>query len=156
VPNTPAVENCQDAANVALDKALADLKERHGNSTSDWKWGQAHQALSEHRPFKGLPILSNFFNVRVPIPGDAFTVNVGRPALNNPAAPYQSNHAASLRAIYDLNDLEQSVFMFPTGQSGWVQSGRYRHLSKAWSDNAFLPLTMNPNQVSREILIKSK
>ena len=156
VPNTPAVENCQDAANVALDKALADLKERHGNSPNDWKWGQAHQALSEHRPFKGLPILSNFFNVRVPIPGDAFTVNVGRPVLNNSAAPYQSNHAASLRVIYDLNNLEQSIFMFPTGQSGWVQSGRYRHLSKAWSDNAFLPLTMNPNQVSREILIKSK
>jgi penicillin amidase len=103
-----------------------------------------------------LPFLSTFFNVRVAIPGDAFTVNVGRPALNNIAAPYQSNHAASLRAIYDLNDLEQSVFMFPTGQSGWVQSEQYRNLSRAWSDNGLLPLTMNPAPIIREIIIKTK
>jgi len=148
--------------NAWADQLTRTLFSRLGDSFTE-EYGRRHfraaliaqKALSEHRPFKGLPILSNFFNVRVPIPGDAFTVNVGRPALNNPAAPYQSNHAASLRAIYDLNDLEQSVFMFPTGQSGWVQSGRYRHLSKAWSDNAFLPLTMNPNQVSREILSQS-
>jgi len=94
--------------------------------------------------------------VRVASPGDAFTVNVGRPTLNHIAAPYQSNHAASLRAIYDLNDLEQSVFMFPTGQSGWVQSAQYRNLSKAWSDNALLPLTMNPAPITREIIIKAK
>ena len=156
IPNTPHLENCQEAANVALDKALSDLKNRHGSSPNRWQWGQAHQAVSEHRPFKGLPFFSTFFNVRVAIPGDAFTVNVGRPALNNIAAPYQSNHAASLRAIYDLNDLEQSVFMFPTGQSGWVQSAQYRNLSKAWSDNGLLPLTMNPAPITREIIIKAK
>ena len=141
---------------MALDKALSDLKNRYGSSPNQWQWGQAHQAVSEHRPFKGLPFLSTFFNVRVAIPGDAFTVNVGRPALNNIAAPYQSNHAASLRAIYDLNDLEQSVFMFPTGQSGWVQSEQYRNLSRAWSDNALVPLTMNPAPITREIIIKTK
>ena len=156
LPNTTAIENCQEAANAALDKALADLKDRYGSSPNQWQWGQAHQAVSEHRPFKGLPYLSSFFNVRVPIPGDAFTVNVGRPVLNNPKSPYQANHAPSLRAIYDLNDPEQSVFMFPTGQSGWVQSNQYRNLSKAWSDNALIPLRMKPGQVSREILIKSK
>jgi len=156
LPNTTAIENCQETANVALDKALADLKDRYGSSPNQWQWGQAHQAVSEHRPFKGLPYLSSFFNVRVPIPGDAFTVNVGRPVLNNPQSPYQANHAPSLRAIYDLNDPEQSVFMFPTGQSGWVQSNQYRNLSKAWSDNALIPLRMKPGQVSREILIKSK
>ena len=156
VPNTSHLENCQEAANMALDKALSDLKNRYGSSPNQWQWGQAHQAVSEHRPFKGLPFLSTFFNVRVAIPGDAFTVNVGRPALNNIAAPYQSNHAASLRAIYDLNDLEQSVFMFPTGQSGWVQSEQYRNLSRAWSDNGLLPLTMNPAPIIREIIIKTK
>lgn len=156
LPNTPSLENCQETANVALHTALADLKERYGSSPSNWQWGQAHHAVSEHRPFKGLAFISNLFDISVPIPGDAFTVNVGRPRLNKPASPYQSNHASSLRAIYDLNDLEQSVMMFATGQSGWVQSERYRNLSKPWSDNASIPLAMKPSKISREILIKSK
>lgn len=149
-------ENCQDAANLALQRALNDLSQRYGKSTNDWRWGIAHHAVSEHRPFKNIPFLSGLFNVSVPFPGDAFTVNVGRPVLNNPKAPFAANHAPSLRAIYDLNDPEQSVFMFPTGQSGWVQSQRYRNLSDAWANNQVIPLAMKPKQVQRELVLKAK
>jgi penicillin amidase len=156
VHTTVERENCQDAANLALQRALADLSHRYGKSTNDWRWGVAHHAVSEHRPFKNIPFLSGLFNVSVPFPGDAFTVNVGRPALNHPKAPFQANHAPSLRAIYDLNDPEQSVFMFPTGQSGWVQSQRYRNLSDAWANNQVIPLAMKPKQVQRELVLKAK
>lgn len=156
VHTTVERENCQDAANLALQRALADLSHRYGKSTNDWRWGIAHHAVSEHRPFKNIPFLSGLFNVSVPFPGDAFTVNVGRPALNHPKAPFQANHAPSLRAIYDLNDPEQSVFMFPTGQSGWVQSQRYRNLSDAWANNQVIPLAMKPKQVQRELVLKAK
>jgi penicillin amidase len=156
IHTTSAVESCQDAANEALKRALTDLKDRYGSNPNQWRWDEAHEAVSEHRPFKNLPILSGLFNVRVPFAGDAFTVNVGRPVLNNPKAPYTANHAPSLRAIYDLNNLEQSLFMFPTGQSGWVQSSRYRNLSNAWSNDQALPLVMQPAQIRREIVIKTK
>ena len=156
VHTTAERENCQEAANLALQRALIDLSRRYGKSINDWRWGNAHQAVSEHRPFKNLPFLSGLFNVSVPFPGDAFTVNVGRPVLNNPKAPFQANHAPSLRAIYDLNDLEQSVFMFPTGQSGWVQSQRYRNLSAAWANNHLIALAMKPKQVQRELVLKAK
>jgi penicillin amidase len=46
--------------------------------------------------------------------------------------------------------------MFPTGQSGWVQSSRYRNLSNAWSNDQALPLVMQPAQIRREIVIKTK
>lgn len=156
VHTTTERENCQDAANLALQRALNDLSQRYGNSTNDWRWGAAHHAVSEHRPFKNIPFLSGLFNVSVPFPGDAFTVNVGRPVLNNPKAPFQANHAPSLRAIYDLNDPEQSAFMFPTGQSGWVQSARYRNLNNAWANNQVVPLAMKPKQVQRELVLKAK
>ena len=156
VHTTTERENCQDAANLALQRALNDLSQRYGKSSNDWRWGEAHQAVSEHRPFKNIRVLSRLFNVGVPFPGDAFTVNVGRPVLNNPKAPFQANHAPSLRAIYDLNDPEQSVFMFPTGQSGWVQSHRYRNLSASWANNQFIPLAMKPKQVKRELVLKAK
>lgn len=156
VHTTAEQENCQGAANLALQRALNDLSQRYGKSSTDWRWGTAHHAVSEHRPFKNIPFLAEFFNVSISFPGDAFTVNVGRPVLNNPKTPFQANHAPSLRAIYDLNDPEQSVFMFPTGQSGWVQSQRYRNLSAAWASNQFIPLAMKPKQVQRELVLKAK
>ncbi len=156
VHTTAEQENCQDAANLALQRAFNDLGQRYGKSSNDWRWGIAHHAVSEHRPFKSIPFLSGLFNVSVPFPGDAFTVNVGRPVLNNPKAPFQANHAPSLRAIYDLNDPEQSVFMFPTGQSGWVQSQRYRNLSAPWANNHAVPLAMKPKQIQRELVLKAK
>ena len=91
IHTTPAVESCQDAANEALKRVLIDLKDRYGSNPNQWRWGDAHEAVSEHRPFKNLPILSGLFNVRVPFAGDAFTVNVGRPVLNNPKAPLRAN-----------------------------------------------------------------
>ena len=48
--------------------------------------------------------------------GDPFTVNVGQYHLDKNDAPFANRHAASLRAIYDLADPEQSVFMYQTGQ----------------------------------------
>ena len=156
VHTTAERENCQGAANLALQRALNDLSQRYGKSSTDWRWGTAHHAVSEHRPFKNIPLLAEFFNVSIPFPGDAFTVNVGRPVLNNPKAPFQANHAPSLRAIYDLNDPEQSAFMLPTGQSGWVQSHRYRNLSASWATNQLIPLAMKPKQVQRELVLKAK
>jgi penicillin amidase len=156
VHTTAERENCQGAANLALQRALNDLSQRYGKSSTDWRWGTAHHAVSEHRPFKNIPLLAKFFNVSIPFPGDAFTVNVGRPVLNNPKAPFQANHAPSLRAIYDLNDPEQSAFMLPTGQSGWVQSHRYRNLSASWATNQLIPLAMKPKQVQRELVLKAK
>ena len=62
--------------------------------------------------------LAPLFEVRVPTGGDPFTVNVGQYQLDNPAEPYANRHAASLRAIYDLANLENSRFIYQTGQSG--------------------------------------
>ncbi len=156
IHETLSREDCQQAANEALKRALTDLNNRLGNNPKHWQWGNAHQAVSEHRPFKNLPFLSKLFNVRVPFPGDAFTVNVGRPVLNNLTAPFETNHAPSLRAIYDLHDPEQSVFMLPTGQSGWVQNSGYRNLSQSWANNDAIPLRMTPKQIKRTIELRAK
>ena len=87
-------------------------------TAKQWRWGEAHFALSEHRPFGRQPQLARLFDIRVPSPGDTYTVDVGRNTLANEAAPFASRHAASLRAIYDLADLDKSVYIHSTGQSG--------------------------------------
>ena len=78
----------------------------------------------------------------MPAPGDTYTVNVGRNTLNKDAAPFASRHAASLRAIYDLADLDKSVYIHSTGQSGNLLSPLYKNFAERWSRAEYIPMSM--------------
>jgi penicillin amidase len=137
---TPATETCEEALAESLDAALADLGKRYGGDWSRWRWGDAHVARHEHRPFGRQPQLARIFDITVPSPGDVYTVNVGRNIMSDDAQPYANRHAASLRAIYDLSDLEKSLYIHSGGQSGNVLSEHYEAFSKAWAKNEYIPM----------------
>ena len=137
---TPAVEACAPLVAAALDAALADLAKRFGDDMGAWRWGKAHVARHEHRPFGRHPQLSKLFDIVAPSPGDAFTVNVGRHNLNEEANPFANRHAASLRAIYDFADLENSLYIHSGGQSGNVLSPHYASFTEAWSKGEYIPM----------------
>jgi penicillin amidase len=155
-PKTEGVENCAQASQQAMDKALEYLNAHYGSDPSNWKWGNAHIAISEHRPFSRVPFLNRVFNITVPFPGDGFTINVGRPELGKHKNPFETKQAASLRTVFDLADLEQSTFIYQTGQSGWVQSRLYRNLNPLWADNQALPLQMKPATIQRQLELRPK
>ena len=148
---TANVETCADAANIAFDKALDQLSNQFGNDPQNWTYGKAHIAISEHRPFSQVPFLAKFFDLEVPVPGDNYTINVGRLELIKAVNPYETKQAPSLRAIYDLSDLEKSLFIYQTGQSGWVQSQRYRNMQALWANGQYLPLQMKPEKIDRQL-----
>ena len=137
---TPALETCEELLALSLDAALADLAKRHGNDQTGWRWGEAHLARHEHRPLGRQPLLARIFDITVASPGDAFTVNVGRNNLNDDAQPFANRHAASLRAIYDLSDLEKSLYIHSGGQSGNILSDHYKAFSEAWAKNEYIPM----------------
>jgi len=137
---TPLVETCEEQLSQSLEAALADLSKRYGSDQASWRWGEAHIARHEHRPFGRQPLLARIFDITVPSPGDTYTVNVGRNVLNNDAEPFANRHAASLRAIYDLSDLEKSLYIHSGGQSGNVLSDHYKAFSEAWAKNEYIPM----------------
>jgi penicillin amidase len=149
---TPAKESCADLLPRALDLALADLKRRYGEDRKQWRWGETHFALSEHRPFGRQAQLAQFFDVRVPSPGDTYTINVGRNSLANESAPFASRHAASLRAVYDLADLDKSMYIHSTGQSGNLLSPLYKNFAERWSRAEYVPMSMNRGDVLADAL----
>ena len=55
-------------------------------------------------------------------------------------ARYQSDHAPSLRALYDLGDRSQSRVMHSSGQSGLVFAPGYRDFLQPWAAVQYLPL----------------
>ena len=155
-PKTQAIETCAEASNDAFNKALEFLSKEYGNDPSKWAWGKAHIAISEHRPLSKIPVLGKLFNLETPFPGDSNTINVGRLELLRSEHPYETLQAPSLRAIYDLSDLEKSLFIFQSGQSGWVQSKLYRNMVPLWAKNEYLPLQMKPDSSKRTLELSNK
>jgi penicillin G amidase len=155
-PKTDSIENCAQASQQAMDKALEYLSAQYGSDPVNWNWGNAHLAVSEHRPFSRVPLLNRLFNIAAPFPGDGFTINVGRPELGKHKNPFETKQAASLRTVFDLADLEQSSFIYQTGQSGWVQSKLYRNLNPLWASNQALPLQMKPSAFTRQLELRPK
>ena len=155
-PNTENIETCLESSNKAFDKSLEYLSKEYGNDTSKWAWGKAHIATSEHRPLSKIPVLKNFFNIEAPFPGDSNTINVGRLELLRSENPYGTIQGPSMRAIFDLSDLEKSLFIYQSGQSGWVQSKFYRNMNPLWAKNEYLPLQMKPESTKRQLELGNK
>ena len=148
--------SCAEQSSQALTRALDRLSKDQGADPSAWRWGKAHVAISSHRPLGKSPVLAKVFDVTVPSAGDPFTVNVGSYWLNEKTAPFANRHAPSLRVVYDLSDLEQSVFIYQTGQSGVLGSKRYSDMAQFWSQGEYRPLQMKPAQFSSMLLLEPK
>ena len=141
---TPNVSQaCASQADAALTRALDELQARYGADVSQWRWGDAHQARSEHRPFSHVKALARFFELRTPVGGDTYTINVSRVNyLPDPATGelFLDEHGPSLRAIYDVGDLSRSRFMHSSGQSGIPWSPLYRSFVPLWAKVQYVPV----------------
>lgn len=147
-------QGCPAQSSAALDRALERLVAAYGPDMARWQWGTAHAARSTHTPFDKVPALAPLFNVTVPVGGDGFTVNVGQYWPNDEKTPFATRHAASLRAVYDLADLENSQFMYQTGQSGLFFSDRYRDMAQEWAEVKYRPLQMKPAQYTHSLQLQ--
>ena len=135
---TPLKESCGFILAGALRSALGDLERRYGPDRSKWRWGAAHYAQGEHRPFGLLGgRIAAFFNVEVPSPGGNYTLNRGKMDFGD-EPPFANRHASSYRAIYDLADLDASLYIHTTGQSGNPFSPGYRSFAQRWSKGEYI------------------
>jgi len=137
--STPAVETCDQIKARALDLALADLERRLGADRAHWRWGDLHVARSAHRPFTAVPLLARWFDLRQPVGGDRYTVDVSENDISA-KRPYEAVTGPSLRALYDLSNLENSVFIQSTGQSGNRFSPLYDNFAARWGRVEYIPM----------------
>ncbi|HVL58878.1 MAG TPA: penicillin acylase family protein [Burkholderiaceae bacterium] len=147
---TTAVETCDQQIERGLEIALAELSRRHGDAIHRWRWGHAHPALSEHRPFGRNRMLAPLFDVRLPAPGDQFTVNAASHEPWRAERPFAARHGPAYRAIYDLADPQASVFIQSTGQSGHRLSPRYSDLARRWVAVEYLPMRTDRRWIERD------
>jgi penicillin amidase len=96
---------------------------------------------------KDVPVLGSWLNV------GPFEINGGNEVINNQL--YQLNDSGiysvtagpSSRRIIDFSDIESSMGMIPTGQSGNPFSPFYDNLAEKFIDNEFVKLLMNSSEI---------
>jgi penicillin amidase len=146
--STAARETCDGVVAAALDTALADLAQRYGSDRSRWQWGRAHYAAGEHRPLGAVAGIGSFFNVEVPSPGGPYTLNRGVSDFSD-ARPYANRSASSYRAIYDFADLDRSLYIQTTGQSGNAFSPFYRSFAERWAKVDYIEIPTKRLDIAR-------
>ncbi len=85
--------------------------------------------------FRGRPLLGRIFGIRLPNGGGRFTINSAGYSLRNSERLFVQTHGPAFRAIYDLADLDRSLFIHTTGQSGNRLSAHYRDFAERWRDH---------------------
>ena len=146
--STPARESCGDVLAAALTAALRDLERRYGADRAKWTWGAAHYAHGEHRPFGMFAGIGPYFNVEVPSPGDAYTLNRGKTEFGE-TPPFANRHASSYRAIYDFADLDRSLYIHTTGQSGNPLSPFYRSFAERWVKVDYIEIATKRDAIAK-------
>jgi penicillin amidase len=117
--NTSEKETMEDIIAKSLSQMLSELKEVMGGDMDKWTWGKIHTLTFEHVLGKKRP-LDMIFNIGpFPVGGSHLTVNKRQYTYDK---PYSVVHGVSQRMIVDLSNMDGSLHVLPTGESGHLRS----------------------------------
>lgn len=147
IDKTTEIETCPQIAELALDDALAALREAFGDDLDAWRWGRVHKAVHKHQPFGLAGPLGVFLNIVQETSGGSYTLNRGMYS-GRPPSTFENVNAAGLRVVYDFADLNRSVGIIGTGQSGHPFSKWYDHFSDMWARGDVVPVSMSDEEAA--------
>jgi len=138
----------------AFLKALASLEKDFGTDTAAWTWDKVH-TLEHPHPIGQVEALKSFFNV------GPFPVHGTREVINNMyfnydgTGRYKTSSGPSTRRVIDFSDVENSISILPTGQSGNPFSAHYKDQAEMFLAGKYRKMMMNKEEIqnSSEILI---
>jgi penicillin amidase len=148
--NTPEKrENRDEIFQRAFAEAVRELQKTLGKDPLAWRWGDLHTATFRHATFgqSGIAPLEALFN-RGPFPtgGGASIVN---------ATGWQTSlgyfviSVPSMRMIIDLSDLNNSLSVHTTGQSGHAFHPHYIDMADLWRTVQHYPMWWEEQSVQQ-------
>jgi penicillin amidase len=136
--------DCTPLLASSLDTATKELADRFGPDPAAWRWGTAHRAVFAHPLLRALPVIGKLAEIGIDAPGDDATLDSGGVQW----ASYEDIHGPSYRGVYDLSDLDRSLFMMAPGQSGNPFSRQARNFLARWRDGDSVMLGREPQSVA--------
>lgn len=139
-------ETRAEILNKSFQEAIASLEKQLGNDPSAWTWNRVHTLEHQH-PIGKIKALRGFFNV------GPFEMPGTNEVINNLMFTYSNNEknevkgGPSTRRIIDFSDVENSVSILPTGQSGNPMSAHYSDQATMYNKGQFRKMKMNKNEI---------
>ena len=135
-------------------KLLADsLGETLAALGPNWerrRWGDAHQAVFAHPLLGRLLVIGRLARWAIAQPGDDSTLFRGSPRRPG----WESVHGPAYRGVYDLADLDRSLFAIAPGQSGNPFSADAASTLQRWRDGRPIRLGKQPAEISATIALQ--
>ncbi|TMM32217.1 penicillin acylase family protein [Polaribacter aestuariivivens] len=153
------VENRQEIITSSYKKAFSFLENQLGTNVEDWYWNRVISVEHEHAIGKAGGILRKFFNV-----GPFETIG-GNEVINNQifnldsTGVYKITAGPSTRRVIDFSDVENSLSILPTGQSGRVFSEHYKDQAEKYVKGEFVKMYLNDSDIQKSeniLVLKSK
>jgi len=149
---TPAAESCEEMIERSLTLAVADLGRVWGTKIDAWRWGAAHRARFDAPVLGRIPGLGRLADLSIETGGSDGTVNRGSARPVDGATRFEHRHGPGLRVVFDLADLDRSLFLIATGQSGQPFSPHYADQLADWRDNR--PHTLAPGPRGATLVLR--
>ena len=144
--NTKPTETRAEIFSAAFLKSISDLEKQHGNDISKWKWSVSH-VLEHNHPLGMVKPLDKLFNV------GPFGVNGGNQTINNidfnyaKDGIYKATYGPAVRILLDFADIENSLSVLPTGESGHFLSKHYDDQVELYNSGKFRKQMMNKEEI---------
>jgi len=139
-------ESKKEILSKSLVEAVALLEKQLGTDIKAWNWGKVH-TLEHNHPLGKIAALKKYFNV------GPFPINGAKEVINNRGFDYNDSGlykvtaGPSTRRIIDFSDIENSISILPTGQSGNPFSKHYKDQAEMYNKGEFRKMKMNEEEI---------
>ena len=146
VTTEDTIETKKNILSKSLSEAVSSLEKQLGFDINGWNWGKVH-TLEHGHPLGTVDALKGYFNV------GPFPINGAREVLNNQAFTYNNTgiynvtSGPSTRRIIDFSDIENSMSILPTGQSGNPFSEHYKDQAEMYNNGEFRKMKLNKAEI---------
>ena len=144
------IETMDDMIKISFAEGVAELQKMYGKDMSKWIWGDMHASTFRNSTLgeSGVSLIENLFN-RGPIPtggGEAIVNATGWSVKDG----YETNWLPSMRMIVDFSNLNNSVTVHTTGQSGHAYNEHYDDMASMWANIKYYSMWWEQESVIKD------
>jgi len=146
ITTTDHTETQKDILNRSFVAAITDLESQLGDNIMFWNWSKVH-TLEHNHALGAVETLKPYFNVGPFEVGGTEEVIDNKAFDFNDEGLYKVTAGPSTRRIIDFSDVENSISILPTGQSGNPFSEHYDDQAVMYNKGEFRKMKMNRAEI---------